>query len=128
MCGHCSSLLHAKMVEFGVVRLAPPRQVLSQKSIPKQPALILGGQPRKTWVRQKSFQSQGPASNRFSLLGRVSDAPSRPRMVKVPVPPTDQWVHAAQKPRPEKEAVGETPAELKSSKLTRTLEDAEEDK
>lgn len=26
------------------------------------------------------------------------------------VPPTDQWVHAAQKPRPEKEAVGESPA------------------
>ena len=48
-------------------------------------------------------------------------------MVKVPVPPTDQWVHAAPNPRPAKEAVGETPAEAKSSKLTRTLEDAEED-
>ena len=31
-------------------------------------------------------------------------------MVKVPAPPTDQGVHAAQKARPEKEAVGESPA------------------
>lgn len=44
--------------------------------------IALGG------LLHQSLQSQGPASNRLSLLGRVYDALSRPRMVKVPVPST----------------------------------------
>ncbi|KAL0386482.1 UNVERIFIED_CONTAM: hypothetical protein Slati_4555600 [Sesamum latifolium] len=53
------------------------------------------GNKRKTGYGRSLFQSQGPASKRFSLLGRVSDAPSRPRMVKVPVPPTDQLLRSS---------------------------------
>lgn len=54
------------------------------------------------------------------MFGKMPNFPEKPRMVKVPIPPADQWVSAVQKSKSEKKASEGTPVGAQSPKLTRT--------
>ena len=68
-----SNLLHAELVDSGAIQLGSARQDAAQRLVPKQPVLSLGGQHRRTWVQQKSFQSIRPRSNQLAMFGKKRD-------------------------------------------------------
>ena len=104
MCESCSNLLHAELVDSGAIKLGSARQDAAQRFVPKLPVLSLGGLHRRTRVQQRSFQSRRPTLNQLAMFGKMPNFPEKPRMVKVPIPPADQWVSVVQKSKYEKKA------------------------
>lgn len=120
MCESCSNLLHAELFDSGAIQLGSARQDAAQRLVPKQPVLSLGGQHRSTFLQKRNFQSRRPTPNPLAMFGKMPNFPEKPRMVKVPIPPADQWLSAVQKSKSEKKAAEGTPVGAQSPKLTRT--------
>lgn len=77
-----------------------------------------------TWVQQRSFQSRRPTLNQLAMFGKMPNFPEKARMVKVPIPPADQWVSAVQKSKSEKKASEGTPVGALSPKTDQNSEEA----
>jgi hypothetical protein len=72
-------------------------------------------------VQQRGFKSIRPRPNQLAIFGKIPTFPEIARMVKVPIPPADQWGSAVQKSKSEKKAAEGTTVGAQPPKLTRTL-------